>query len=155
MELMRSTALPILLFAMLLTTACGPKATTAEEYYTTPLTLPDGAVIRVENMRTQQEMMRGMMFRDELKPDHGMLFSHGGEGNYPYWMYQVRVPLDILWLDGARRIVEISAQTPPCREGPASKCPQYGGHAKALFVVELAGGVAARHALKLGDLLVF
>ena len=98
MELMRSTAFTILTLAMLLTTACGPKATTAEECYSTPFTLPDGAVIRVENMRNQQEMMRGMMFRDELKSDRG--------------------------------------------NGPATKRPQYGGNAEALFVVELAAGVA-------------
>jgi len=145
----------ILIPGALLTTACSERATTAEEYYSTPVKLPNGAVIQAEHMRTPQEMMRGMMFRDELKPDHGMLFSHGSPGNFPYWMYQVKIPLDIIWLNGARRIVEISAQTPPCPLGPASKCPQYGGKFESMFVVELAGGVAAKHGLKLGDLLVF
>jgi uncharacterized membrane protein (UPF0127 family) len=70
-------------------------------------------------------------------------------------MYQVRIPLDILWIDRAHRIVEISADTPPCPVGPASKCPKYGGNEEALFVVELAGGVAAKHGLKFGDMLVF
>ena len=153
--MMRIPILPMLICGPLLLTACGDKAATAEEFYLTPIKLPDGAVIQAEHMRTQQEMMRGMMFRDELKPDRGMLFSHGSPGNFPYWMYQVKIPLDILWVNSARRIVEISALTPPCPEGPASKCPHYGGHAEALFVVELAGGVAAKHGLKLGDPLVF
>jgi len=149
-----STAMTLIVSA-LLTTACGPKASTVEDYYTTPLKLPDGAVIQVEQMRTPQEMMRGMMFRDDLKPDHGMLFSHGAPGKYPYWMFQVRIPLDILWLDANRRIVEISPNTPPCPNGPASTCAQFGGKEVALFVVELAGGVAAKHGLKVGDALSF
>jgi len=154
---MRLTALPILIFSFssLILSACGEKATSAEEYYLAPVKLTDGTVIQVEQMRTQQEMMRGMMFRDEMKPGRGMLFSHGSPGKYPYWMYQVKVPLDIIWLDQSRRIVEISAQTPPCPVGPASKCPQFGGAADALFVVELAGGAAAKHGLKVGDTLVF
>ena len=135
--------------------ACGDRATSVEEYYLSKVKLPDGAVILVEQMRTAEQMTRGMMFRDELKPDRGMLFSHGGPGKYPYWMYQVRIPLDIVWLNADRRIVEISAKTPPCGKGPASTCPKYGGSEESLFVVELAGGVAARHGLKLGDLLVF
>jgi uncharacterized membrane protein (UPF0127 family) len=157
---MRIPAPPILILLTFLTSVlasvgCGPKATSADEFYSTPIKLPDGSVILAEQMRTPQEMMRGMMFRDELKPDRGMLFSHGSAGKFPYWMYQVRIPLDIIWVDERRRIVEISADTPPCSAGPASKCPQYGGHADALFVVELASGVAAKHGLKLGDMLVF
>lgn len=152
---MRLHALLIFISGTMLLTACGDKATSAEEFYLTPLKLPDGTTILAEHMRTPQEMMRGMMFRDELKPNRGMLFSHGAPGNYPYWMYQVKIPLDIVWLDSGRRIVEISAQTPPCDKGPASKCPHYGGNAEALFVVELAGGVAAKHRLKVGDLLIF
>ena len=152
---MRLPVLPMLISSALMISACGEKATSAEEFYLTPVKLPDGTVIQAEQMRTPQEMMRGMMFRDELKPGRGMLFSHGSPGKYPYWMYQVKIPLDIIWLDQARRIVEISAHTPPCPKGPASKCPTYGGAADALFVVELASGAAAKHNLKRGDALVF
>ena len=156
LEMQRTLTPLILIMSALLTSSCGQKATSADEFYRIPVKLPDGGVILAEHMRTPQEMMRGMMFRDELKPDHGMLFTHGSPGSYPYWMFQVKMPLDIVWLDARRRIVEISADTPPCPDGPASKCPHYGGRAlDALYVVEVAGGVAARHGLKLGDGLVF
>ena len=144
---------PLIFVSML--TACGDRATSAEEYYLSPLKLPDGSTIMVEQMSTPEQMTRGMMFRDELKPDRGLLFFHGGPGRYQYWMYQVKVPLDIIWVDAGRRIVEISAMTPPCEKGPAPKCPHYGGNADALFVVELGGGQAAKHGLKVGDLLGF
>ena len=153
---MRIPALFVLISTALMTSACGQKGTSAEDYYSTPVKLPDGTIILAEQMRTRQEMMRGMMFRDEMKPGRGMIFWHGSPGKYPYWMYQVKVPLDIIWIDINRRIVEISPQTPPCPVGVlASKCPQYGGNKEALFVVELAGGAAAKHGLKLGDTLGF
>ena len=98
--------------------------------------------------------MRGMMFRDSLAPDRGMLFVHPSPGAYVYWMYQVRIPLDIIWMASDHRIVEISADTPPCRT-KASECPQYGGHQRSQFVLELAGGMASKYGLKLGDTISF
>jgi len=148
---MRLLALLILVSVL---TACN-RASSAEEYYMMPMKLPDGAVILMEQMRTPEQMTQGMMFRDELRKDRGMLFSHGAPGRFPYWMFQVKVPLDIIWVNNARRIVEIVPQAKPCEKGPANVCPSYGGHQDALFVVELAGGVAASHGLKLGDLLTF
>jgi uncharacterized protein len=142
-------------FVFLLFASCGEKATTAEEYYLTPLKLPDNTVIQVEQMREQKDMMRGMMFRDELKPNRGMLFTHGGLGKYSYWMFQVRIPLDIVWVDEHLQIVEISERTPPCKDGPASRCPSYGGHQNALYVVEFAAGTVEKHHLKTGDRLEF
>lgn len=99
-------------------------------------------------------MMRGMMFRDSIAPDRGMLFVHGSPGKYPYWMYQVRIPLDIIWMDLSHRIVEISADTPPCKT-QAAACPHYGGNEEAVFVLELGGGMAARYGLRVGDNLAF
>ncbi len=118
------------------------------------VTLPNGKKIRAEEETRPLMMGRGMMFRDSLAPDRGMLFVHGRQGKNPYWMYQVKIPLDILWIDRSHRIVEISANAPPC-PGPASQCPQYGGHYDAMFVLELAGGEAARNGLKVGDYLAF
>jgi len=133
---------------------CGRKPVTMEDYMTRVVTLPNGRQIRAEVVTHPSDMARGMMFRDSLAPDRGMLFIHGSPGLYTYWMYQVRIPLDILWLDSDGRIVEISANTPPCRTN-ASGCPSYGGHQEALYVLELAGGVAAKHGLRVGDRLTF
>ncbi len=116
--------------------------------------LPGGQKIRVEVMTSPTDMGRGMMFRDSLAPDRGMLFIHSSPGNYKYWMYQVRIPLDIVWLDQFRRVVEISANTPPCKTR-ASECPNYGGNARAQFVLELGGGMAEKYNLKPGDTIDF
>ena len=125
-----------------------------EEFNTRSIRLPNGRVIRAEVMTHPQDMARGMMFRDSLAPDRGMLFVHGGPGHYNYWMYQVRIPLDILWLDGNRAIVEMSPNTPPCTTN-ANECPSYGGNEEALMILELAAGSIERHGLRLGDRLNF
>ncbi|MCS6954371.1 MAG: DUF192 domain-containing protein [Bryobacterales bacterium] len=140
--------------AFLLGANCGPRPVTLEEYHTRLVTLPGGQRIRAEVMIHPTDMMRGMMFRDSLPPDRGMLFIHPEPGPYTYWMYQVRIPLDIIWMDSSRTILEISANTPPCLK-PASECPHYGGNPRTRYVLELAGGMAAKYGLKVGDTLSF
>jgi uncharacterized membrane protein (UPF0127 family) len=119
------------------------------------VTLPDGKVIMAEVVTNPVDMMRGMMFRESLAQDRGMLFVHGSEGEFAYWMYQVKVPLDIIWINRAHRVVEISANTPPCPSSSAQQCPNFGGHAKAIYVLELAAGSAAKHGIKVGETLSF
>jgi uncharacterized membrane protein (UPF0127 family) len=140
--------------ALALLAGCGPGSDAVDEFNTMRVRLPDGAVIRAEVMRTEQDMRRGMMFRDSLAPNRGMLFIHGSPGKYPYWMYQVKIPLDIIWLDSRRRVVEISENTPPCTT-KSSECPSYGGTQEALVVLELAGGVARKHGIQTGATIDF
>lgn len=121
----------------------------------TEITFPNGKTVIAETMLRDIDQMRGMMFRDSLAPDRGMLFVHPQEGNVPYWMYQVRIPLDIIWMDRNRKIVEISANTPACTSKSSRDCPSYGGHEKARYVLELAGGGAALYSLKVGETLSF
>jgi uncharacterized membrane protein (UPF0127 family) len=148
---MRSPAL----FLVALTLAgCGSKHTALEDYGTRLVTLPGGQQVRAEVMINEQDMARGMMFRDSLAPDRGMLFLHREPGEYPYWMHDVRIPLDIIWMDPGRRVVEIAPDSPPCKTEPGL-CPNYGGHHRAQYVLELAGGMAAKYGIKFGDTLEF
>ena len=119
------------------------------------ITLPGGKQVFAEVMFRREDMRRGMMFRESLAEDRGLLFIHPKPNRYPYWMFNVRVPLDIIWLDREHHMVEISENTPPCREADPGKCPQYGGKADALFVLELAAGMVAKHGLKVGQTLPF
>lgn len=77
-----------------------------------------------------------------------MLFVFDRPGPYAFWMKNVRMPLDIIWLDESRRIVWIVDNAPPCTTEP---CPLYAPPRTALFVVEVAGGFARRHGIATGD----
>jgi uncharacterized protein len=140
----------LLLAVVLPLACCGPKPTTLEDFPTRPVTLPGGQVIRVETMVDNIDLIRGLMFRTSLAPDRGMLFVHPKPDLYTYWMYQTLIPLDIIWLGSNRDIVEIVENAQPCKT-QASKCEQYGGKQFSAYVLELAGGMAKKYGLRLGQ----
>jgi uncharacterized membrane protein (UPF0127 family) len=117
--------------------------------------LPNGKTIHAEVLFRRDDVMRGMMFRTSLPENRGLLFIHARPGRHSYWMHNVKVPLDIIWLNKEREIVEIVPAVPPCPESDPVKCPQYGGNAESRFVLELGSGMAARHGLALGQTLDF
>ena len=135
-------------------TGCAKADDSSTDINLTPVTFPNGTRVTAEAVRGQFEMARGLMFRTSLPADRGMLFVHPEESKYEYWMFQTKIPLDIIWMDRQHRIVEISPNTPPCA-GEASECPKYGGHQPSSFVLEVNAGVAAKNNLKTGDSLDF
>jgi len=122
-----------------------------EDYNTRLVQLPDGFEVRCEVMVDPRDMARGMMFRESLAENRGMLFLHGDSGRYTYWMYNVVIPLDIIWMDRNHRIVEMSPNTPPCGETIADRCPVYGGNSDSMVVLEMAAGSIEKHDLRLGQ----
>lgn len=149
---MRSPLLPTLLLSGAM--ACGPATESLDEINTRMVTLPDGKQIRAEVKIKPDEMARGMMFRSSLPPGRGMLFIHSQPGPYTYWMPDVQIPLDIVFMDPNRRIVEIAAGAPPCTT-KREDCPHYGGHHVEQYVLELGAGEAQRLGLKVGQELWF
>jgi uncharacterized membrane protein (UPF0127 family) len=122
---------------------------------TTVVTLPDGAEITAELVRSRDEQGQGMMFRRRLRADEGMLFPFEEMAPRGFWMFQTLIPLDIIWLNDNKRIVEISERTPPCSSSDAAQCPTYGGMAHSIYVLELASGQASAHGLTTGSELQF
>ena len=93
------------------------------------------------------ERARGLMFRDAMAADRGMLFIHDRQEPQAYWMKNTRIALDILYFDNTRKLVSQQRDVPPCSLGDA--CPSYPSNAPARYVLELNAGEAAR--LKLED----
>lgn len=135
--------------------ACDNATTTSvEDYSAQTVTLPDGTKVKAEVMINPKDMARGMMFRDTFPEGRGMLFIHGTPSNQPYWMYQVKIPLDIVWIDKSKRVVEMVENAPPCKT-KASECPNYGGNQTYSFVLELPGGYARKHGVREGEVIQF
>ena len=116
--------------------------------------LPDGSTVHVELATTEAEQAYGLMERSNLPEGKGMLFVNEQPGLHSFWMYHCKIALDIVWMDAAHRVVEIAADTPPCR-GKASSCPSYGGHAEAEYVLELPAGSARKHGIATGEVVHF
>jgi uncharacterized protein len=101
----------------------------------------------VEVANDDAERAQGLMFRDRMEPDRGMLFIHDRQERLAYWMKNTRIPLDILYFDEQRKLVSQQRDVPPCSLG--DRCPPYPSTGPARYVLELNAGQAAR--LKLED----
>lgn len=93
---------------------------------------------------------RGLMHRDALAPDHGMLFVFAGESPQAFWMKNTLIPLDILYFDTGRRLVSMQLDVQPCKADP---CATYPSRAPARYVLELSAGTATRIGAQAGDVL--
>ena len=112
-----------------------------------------GKRFAVEIADDAAERERGLMFRDELAPDRGMLFIHEREEDQAYWMKNTKIPLDILYFDHDRRLVSVQQRVPPCSLG--DRCPPFPSEGPALYVLELNGGTVESMGVKPGDELKF
>lgn len=119
----------------------------------TPWVEVGGERFQVEVADDDAERARGLMFRDAMADDHGMLFIHDRQEPQAYWMKNTRIPLDILYFDRDRRLVSQQRDVPPCSAG--DRCPPYPSGAPAQYVLELNAGQAARLGLEDGALLTF
>ena len=119
----------------------------------TPWVEVGGERFQVEVADDDAERARGLMFRDAMADDHGMLFIHDRQEPQAYWMKNTKIPLDILYFDDARKLVSQQREVPPCSLGDA--CPAYPSDAPARYVLELNAGEAARLKLKDGAQMTF
>jgi hypothetical protein len=107
-----------------------------------------GKSFAVEIADTREKQALGLMFRDEMPADEGMLFIFPNEAPRRFWMKNTRIPLDIMYFDKDLNMVSISADTPPCK---VSRCPSYPSVAPAKYVLELNAGAASELGVGPGD----
>jgi uncharacterized protein len=108
-----------------------------------------GSCFESEIAVTEAERAQGLMFRDVLPPDRGMLFVFPEEGLHRFWMKNTRIALDIIFIGSDRRVVGIVNRAQPCRKEP---CDTYGPAAKAAYALEIGAGLAAARGFASGDL---
>ena len=103
--------------------------------------------IGLEVAQTPEEQAIGLMFRTELPDDRGMLFPIAPPRNVRFWMRNVQIELDMIFL--REGIVQaIIPNVPPCF---SETCPNYGPDVPVDGVIEIKGGRAAQLGLKVGD----
>lgn len=106
-----------------------------------------GRKIELEVAQTQEQQATGLMYRTTLPDNRGMLFSFDSPQPVRFWMKNVRIPLDMIFLkDG--EVKAIAASAPPCTAEP---CSTYGSGTAVNQVIELRGGRAAELGLKVND----
>lgn len=102
----------------------------------------------IELARTPAEMERGLMYRDRLAPDHGMLFLYEDERPVSFWMKNTLIPLDLIFADSSGRIVQIAERAVPLSTALISS------DSSVRAVLEVNGGTADRLKIAVGDRLI-
>lgn len=106
----------------------------------------------VEIAETPEELQRGLMFRESLPENRGMLFIFPKEGVYSFWMKNTLIPLDIIWLDKEGKVVFISEKTSPCQSDP---CQIINPKVPAKYVLEVNSGLAQKIGISVGEKATF
>ncbi len=118
----------------------------------TLIILPDGSTLNVELAKTPEEWAKGLMYRENLPEDYGMLFVFKNTDYHYFWMKNTLISLDIIWLNENKEIIYIEENCKPCKKEP---CKTYGPNMPAKFVLEVKAGFSKKHSLKPGDKLYF
>ena len=108
--------------------------------------------LRVELAKTPDELRQGLMHRENLKEGRGMLFVYEEPRIPSFWMKNMLIPLDIIFIGGDLEIKHITSQVPPCPQD--EKCPTYSHPIPVKYVLEVPGGYAKKYQIYKGDLLV-
>ena len=108
---------------------------------------PAGKTFEVEVVQDARSREQGLKYRTEMAENEGMLFLFPAVARQRFWMYECRIPLDIIWLDADRRVVYVGEKLPICSSLP---CPDYGPDLDSLYVLELGAGVSARSGIHPG-----
>ncbi|MGB3509975.1 MAG: DUF192 domain-containing protein [Microcoleaceae cyanobacterium] len=106
--------------------------------------------INLEVAKTPQEKAIGLMYRNFLPDDRGMLFSFNPPRQTNFWMKNCLISLDMIFIRSGI-VRAIAENVPPCVADP---CPTYGPNVPIDQVIELRGGRAAELELKVGDRIV-
>ena len=148
------SVLPIVLCVLFLMMCAQPSTppTTPPDTATGPrVVLPDGAVFHVELATDDQTRAQGLMFRDRVRENTGMLFLFPTSQPLAFWMKNTIIPLDIVFMDESGRVVNVQFDVPPCRADP---CPAYPANAvMGRYVLEVGAGVARQHRIGPGSVL--
>jgi len=141
---MRNLFLPLISVAF----AAGVAACAARA--TGPSVELKGQRFDVEIADTEATRERGLMFRDSMPANHGMLFLFDDLAERTFWMKNCRMPLDILYFDEKYKLVNAQQSVPACRSDP---CPVYPSEGPSKYVLELNAGTADKLGVKPGDAL--
>ena len=103
-------------------------------------------IINVELALTNEDRQKGLMGREILNDNDGMLFVFENEEKHEFWMKNMIISLDIIWINSDGEVVHIEKQVPPCEDN----CIIYSPSLPAQYVLELNSGSIERLSIENG-----
>jgi uncharacterized membrane protein (UPF0127 family) len=105
----------------------------------------------IELAISNEEKMKGLSYRERLDPKHGMLFLYNRKDQYSYWMKNMKIPLDFIWLYG-NLVVDLTENVSADQTIPLPVITPKTGVDK---VLEVNAGDIAKYGIKIGDTAIF
>ena len=105
-------------------------------------------IVNAEIANTPQKQSQGLMFRENMKWNHGMLFIFDNEDILSFWMKDTLIPLDMIFIDKNFRIINIINNAIPCN---MKTCPDYSSEKPAKYVLEVNAGFVKTNDIESGD----
>ena len=114
----------------------------------------DGVVVEIgdktwvaEIADTPAEQEQGLMFRQSMPLNRGMLFVFKDQQPRLFWMKNTLIPLDMIFIDANWRVVKLIQSAEPCKE---DTCPTYDSERPAKYVLEVNSGQIREKEVKIG-----
>ena len=105
----------------------------------------DAPRLEVELMLKHEHHERGMMYRQRIADDKGMLFAWSQPTVHTFWMHNCCIPLDMLFIDREGFVAGIVENAPTLNDDPRSiDCP-------VPYVLEVAAGWSRKHGVEAGQ----
>ncbi|MGP4844194.1 DUF192 domain-containing protein [Marinobacter sp. 1Y8] len=147
-----------ILAAMLALSACRASGATENTLETVGMCIETPTATHklvVERAVTSTERAKGLMGREALQEDHGMLFVYDEERppEATFWMYRTFIPLDIAYADADGNIKAIKKML-PCASDNSSQCAHYAAGVSYRLALEMPQGYFRKRSINVGDRLV-
>lgn len=108
-------------------------------------------VYNLQIARDSASQEKGLSGVESLRPDGGLLMVFDRESNWQIWMKDMKIPIDIVWLDSNKKVVDIVQNASP----DAGELAQFAPKKPALYVVELAAGSVKQSGIRLNEVAIF
>lgn len=110
-------------------------------------------VINVEVANSPTTRAKGLMYKEKMPEDSGMLFIFPSEGKHRFWMANTYIYLDIIWISADKTIVHVEENLPPCTKTGKlqSLCTTYKSAVNAKYVLEVNAGWVAENSVVIGN----
>lgn len=108
------------------------------------------ACIQAELAVSDYDHQKGLMHREMLPENTGMLFVFNSADIYPFWMKNMNFGLDIIWISEDKRIVDIKENVLPCQD-LSQECVNLLPCCNARYVIEVKAGFVKEHKISVGD----
>lgn len=112
-----------------------------------------GKTVTVEIADTDEKRARGLMFRESLLKDHGMLFIFDSERELSFWMKNTLIPLSIGYFDKDKKLLEVQEMSPAIIGEMFPRT--YKSRKPAMYALEMEKGWFSKNGIKEGTTFSF